>query len=400
MRCILAFFAFFSLSAVSIDAFSQVNFSGYLKNYTVIQDAIDDGPIRIDRIYSMQNSGRFMLDMFNDNQVWQLHYEVGVDSTSELLRAGELLPIPERQSYRLTDIRPMIGPTGKKNIVPQNLDRINVQFQMEGGDLTVGRQAITFGLARIINPSDVFLPFDVRTLNTEYRIGIDAVRFQKPIAQLGELDMGVILGPDGKSENSAAFFQLLTNASGNDYQFTAMRFAEQNLIGAGVQSSLGVLGFWLEAAYVSGDEDYTRASVGVDYAFTERVFGMIEYHLNEAGSSNPDNYLEQLDDAAYTAGGVFLLGKNYLIPTVSWQASALLNLSLSSLANLDDGSMFLNVNANYSLSDNLYMSMGYYHFNGGDFNFSNEAPIEQQFQFGSEYGGNPDSIFVSLQYYF
>ncbi len=400
MRCILAFFAFFSLSAVSIDAFSQVNFSGYLKNYTVIQDAIDDGPIRIDRIYSMQNSGRFMLDMFNDNQVWQLHYEVGVDSTSKLQQLGESFMVPERQSYRLTDIRPTIGPTGKKNIVPQNLDRMNVQFQMEGGDLTIGRQAITFGSARIINPSDVFLPFDVRTLNTEYRAGIDAVRFQKPIAQLGELDMGIILGPDGKSENSAAFFQLLTNVSGSDYQFTAMRFAEQNLIGAGVQSALGVLGFWLEAAYVSGDEDYTRASVGVDYAFTERVFGMIEYHLNEAGSSNPDNYLEQLDDAAYTAGGVFLLGKNYLIPTVSWQASALLNLSLSSLANLDDGSMFLNVNANYSLSDNLYMSMGYYHFNGGDFNFSNEAPIEQQFQFGSEYGGNPDSIFVSLQYYF
>ena len=400
MRRIFAYFAFFSLGAVSIDAFSQVNFSGYLKNYTVIQDAIDDGPIRIDRIYSMQNSGRFMLDVFNDNQVWQLHYEVGVDSTSKLQRVGESFMIPERQSYRLTDIRPTIGPTGKKNIVPQNLDRMNVQFQMEAGDLTIGRQAITFGSARMINPSDVFLPFDVRTLNTEYRVGIDAVRFQKPIAQLGELDIGVILGPDGKSENSAAFFQLLTNISGSDYQFTAMRFAEQNLIGAGVQSALGVFGFWLEAAHVNGDEDYTRASIGVDYAFNERVFGMIEYHLNEAGSSNPDNYLEQFDDTAYTAGGVFLLGKNYLIPAVNWQASALLSLSLSSLTNLDDGSMFLNFGANYSLSDNLYMGMGYYHFVGDDFDFSNEAPVEQQFQFGSEYGGNPNSIFVTFQYYF
>jgi len=240
----------------------------------------------------------------------------------------------------------------------------------------------------------------VRTLNNEYRIGIDAVRFQKHIGPLGEIDMGVILGADGKPENSAVFFQLLTNVSGSDYQFTAMRFAKQNLIGAGIQSALGVLGFWLEAAYVSGDEDYTRASIGVDYAFNERIFGMIEYHHNGAGSSNPHNYLEKLDDSAYTAGGVFLLGKNYLIPVISWQQSTLLTLSLQSLANLDDGSMFLSMNAEYSLSDNWYMGLGYYHFIGEDFNFSNEIPNDALFEFGSEYGSNPDSIFVSLRYYF
>jgi predicted porin len=220
------------------------------------------------------------------------------------------------------------------------------------------------------------------------------------MGQLGEIDMGVILGADGKPENSAIFFQLLTNVSGSDYQFTAMRFAEQNLIGAGIQSALGVLGFWLEAAYVSGDEDYARASIGVDYAFSERVFGMIEYHFNGAGSNNPDNYLEQLDDTAYSAGGVFLLGKNYLIPVISWQQSTLLTLSLQTLANLDDGSMFLSMNAEYSLSDNLYMGLGYHHFIGEDFNFFNEIPNDALFEFGSEYGSNPDSIFVSLRYYF
>ena len=400
MRGISVALVLFCLTAVAGNAFSQVNFSGYLKNYTVIQDAIDTGPFQFDRSYRMQNSGRFMIDAFNGNQVWQLHYELGVDSTSQLQRIGESFLAPERQSYRLTDLDSTIGPNHKKNIVPQNLDRFNVQFKLDSGDLTIGRQAITFGSARIINPTDVFLPFDVRTLNTEYRVGIDAVRFQKPMGQLGEIDIGVILGADGKPENSAVFFQLLSNVSGSDYQFTAMRFAGQNLIGAGIQSALGVLGFWLEAAYVSGDEDYIRASIGVDYAFNERVFGMLEYHHNGAGSSNPDNYLEQLDDTAYTAGGVFLLGKNYLIPVISWQQSTLLTLSLQALANLDDGSMFISMNAEYSLSDNLYMGLGYYHFVGDDFNFSNDIPKQSLFQFGSEYGSNPDSIFVSFRYYF
>lgn len=388
------------LSTLSFSSFGQVNFSGYLKNYTIIQDAIDTAAFQLDQTYRMQNSGRFMLDAFNDNQVWQLHYEAGVDSSTELQGFGQSFFNPRRNSYRLTDIEPLIGSGQRKNVVPQNLDRLNVQLQYEAGDLTIGRQAITFGSARIINPTDVFLPFDVRTLNTEYRRGVDAVRFQRPMGQLGELDVGVILGEDGKAENSAGFIQMLTNAAGNDYQFTAMRFADQNLVGAGIQSALGVFGFWLEAAHVSGDDDYIRASIGLDYAFNERVFGMVEYHFNEAGSNDPDDYFELLDDTAYTAGGVFLLGENYLIPSISWQASTLLSLSIQSLANLDDDSVFLSINGDYSLSDNLYMGAGYYHFTGDELDFFADLPPQQQFQFGSEYGSNPNSFYINVRYYF
>lgn len=387
-------------STLSFDAAAQVNISGYLKNYTIVSDEIGNGPLQLDRTYRMQNIGRFMVDAFDDNKVWQLHYEAGIDSTTAAIDAGQSFFSSERNNYRLTDIDSTIGPDIRKSVVPQNLDRLNVQLQYDSGDLTIGRQAITFGSARIINPTDVFLPFDVRTLNTEYRIGVDAVRFQKPIGQLGELDVGVILGEDGKPKNSAAFVQLLTNYSGNDYQFTAMRFADQNLLGAGIQSALGSLGFWLEAAHVSGDEDYARVSIGLDYAFTERVFGMIEYHFNEAGAQKPAEYIELLDDKAYTDGGVFLLGQNYLIPSTSWQASTLLSLSVQSLINLDDDSVFFSLNGEYSLSDNLYMGMGYYHFLGDELDFFANLPAQEQMQFGSEYGNNPNSLYVNLRYYF
>jgi len=46
-----------------------------------------------------------------------------------------------------------------------------------------------------------------------------------------------------------------------------------------------------------------------------------------------------LYDTAYTAGGVFLLGKNYLIPRISWQVNTLLGLSFQTPANLDDDSV-------------------------------------------------------------
>ncbi|HIG44090.1 MAG: hypothetical protein ABGY96_20710 [bacterium] len=371
------------------------DFSGYLKNYSVIQDEIDNDLFQFDRLYRMQNFGRFMFDAFKGNQVWQLHYEVGLDSNSQLQRVSDALT-QEKQSYRLTDIPETIGPDDRKNIAPQNLDRINIQFQFAAGDLTIGRQAITFGSARVINPTDVFLPFDVRTLNTEYRIGIDAIRFQKPIGQLSEFDLGIVLGEDGKPDNSAAFLQLLTNVSTSDLQFTIMRFSEQNLAGAGIQSALGNFGFWFEAAYVSGENNYTRASIGLDYAFSSTVFGMIEYHYNGAGSRDPAEYTSQQFDVAYRAGGVFLLGRNYIMPFISWQISALLSVSMQSIVNLNDNSFFLNTNLDYGLSDNLYLGLGYYHFSGDDLIIGSRGLPE----LGSEYGSNPDSIFVNLKYYF
>ena len=85
-----------------------------------------------------------------------------------------------------------------------------------------------------------------------------------------------------------------------------------------------------------------------------------------------------LGDTAYTAGGVFLLGKNYLIPSISWQVNTLLGLSFQTAANLDDDSVFVSINGDYSLSDNLYMGMGYYHFAGDELKFLANLPSEQQ----------------------
>ena len=116
------------------------------------------------------------------------------------------------------------------------------------------------------------LPFDVRTFNTEYRNGVDAVRFQRPWGDLGEIDIGVVLGKDAKSENSAAFLQLRTNHKGADYHLAIIEFAAQQLTGLGLQTAIWDLGFWLEAAYVNGDENYLRLSTGVDYSFSENTF--------------------------------------------------------------------------------------------------------------------------------
>jgi len=390
----------------AIHAEDDWSIRGYLKSFALAQNKLDlnNAPAGFepgDRLYQSQNSIRLMFEYFHgDSAAFELHYEVSPiyysSPVAQNASANSTFAVAAN-SYRLTDPNPTLGSTRDKSVIYQNLDRLNLQINFQSGDLTIGRQAISFGSARVINPTDVFLPFDVKTLNQEYRIGIDAIRFQKPLSDLSELDMGVILGVDGAKENSAAFVQAVTNLSGADVSGTLIRYSQQNLIGAGIQSSLGDFGFWLEGAHVWGETQYTRLSTGVDYAFNESVFGMIEYHFSEAGATSPDEYLNLANEIAFKKGGVFLLGRNYLIPAINWVASPLLNLNIQSLINLDDSSAFLSLSGEYSLSDNLYMSFGIYTFIGEQLEFSLSYP---GFTIGSEYGGNPDLAYMSLKYYF
>jgi hypothetical protein len=398
-------FTYFCLSAITSLALvptataGKLNFSGYLKSYNIRQAAIDIPLIQNDALIQSQNSIRLNLEGFGQtlgvDSVWQLHYEVNPVITSSATTLDTTFTNSDR-GYRLSDIRSTIGSETPKRRTQQNLDRFNLQLNFDSGDLTIGRQAIAFGAARFINPTDVFLPFDVRTYNTEYRTGIDAIRFQKPFGQLGEIDLGIILGPDGKPESSALFGQLKTNLSGHDIHATLIRFAEQNLIGFGVQSALWDFGTWLEAASLTGVQDYWRVSLGFDYSFTESTLASVEYHYNGAGSDDPAAYLGQFDLVPYTLGGVFLLGENYIIPAVSVQISPLLTLGVQGVFNLDDQSTYTSAIINYNIQEDLYLGLGYYHFSGKKLSQSSLGIPS----LNSEYGSNPDNLFVSVNYYF
>lgn len=370
---------------------------GYVKSFAVVQDGISNTVFEQPSTWQSQNSVRLMWSRFGERTAFQVHYELNPvfrSQPSTGIDQGTLKIVDD--GYRLTDLESSLSESDSKTQFYQNLDRFNVQWRFDHGDLTLGRQAITFGAARIINPTDVFLPFNVQTFNTEYRNGVDALRYQRPWGDLGEIDVGIILGDDARRDSSAAFLQLRGNRRGVDLQFAMIEFAGQSLIGGGLQTALGDFGFWLEAAHVSADETYLRVSTGLDYAFTEHTFGQVEYHYNGAGTDQPTDYLARLQTGAYRDGGVFLLGEHYLIPSLAVQMSPLWNIAVQGILNLSDESLFASISGEYSVSDNLYMDVGIYYFNGHDPELT-PAGLPGA---GSEYGANPGVAYLSLRYYF
>ena len=59
-------------------------------------------------------------------------------------------------------------------------DRFNAKTSFGWGDVTIGRQAITFGKTYFWNPLDVFYPLDANQFDRDYKPGVDAVKVDIP----------------------------------------------------------------------------------------------------------------------------------------------------------------------------------------------------------------------------
>jgi hypothetical protein len=318
-----------------------------------------------------------------------------------------VLQPPSVSAYRLGDPGPLYAapPDAAGHFtLTQNLDRAYATGAFGIGDLTVGRQPVAFGSAKVVNPTDVLAPFTFQTLDKEERSGVDALRLRIPWSDLGELDAGWVAGQDGRLDRSAGFIKPKLNVWGTDVTALAMVFREQGLLGLDLARSVGGASVWLETAYVwagafgperLADQDYLRVSAGADYNLADGLYGFCEYHFNGAGAAQPAAYLDLGGTVAYAQGADYLLGRQYLVPGLSYEVSPLLSVSGQVLWNLGDGSAFLGATATYSLDDNLALV-------GGAFLAAGRAPASAASgpELRSEFGSYPDEAYLSLKYYF
>ncbi len=376
----------------------QVNWnsSAYVKSYLVYQEAIDvNGLIASPEQTQLQNAVRLMFAVQTQaGSDFEVHYDL--QPVLQFSSNKNALSSSQENVYRLIDLDATLAESSSTDtslITYQNLDRFNMQMHFEQGDLTLGRQAMAFGSARFINPSDIFLPFSIGTLNQEYRTGIDGIRYQHYLNDFFSIDSGFILGQDLKVQNNAFFFRTQSSFNGNDLETMVTVLDDANLLGFGLQRALGELGFWFESAYLNNTDhqnNYWRTSTGLDYAFNDKFFAMVEYHYNGAGAKETENYLLNSQSLAYEKYGVHLLGQQYLLPSLTWTANALLSINGSAYINLNDQSALFILSADTSWSDNLYSQLGFY------YGFEGKADGE----FGGEFSSAPLIVYSSLSFYF
>ncbi len=370
------------------------NLSGYYKSFSVAFDSPHAGdPITGAVIHRLRLD---FADSFRGHVSFDFAYDLALriqdPSLFETPMEGVFL---DALDYRIADLDASLYPYDRDSIgsvgLFHNLDRANITARLAFADLTVGRQAIAWGSARVINPTDVIAPFAYSELDTEDRTGIDAVRVRVPIGALGELDAGYVFGRDFAVDQSAFFGRSQFNAAETDLSPLIVRFREQWLFGMDVARGIGGAGAWLESAFVftPARGTYFCASVGMDYSFGGETYGFIEYHFNGAGARNPEDDLANMTRSAHR--DVYPMGTHYLAPGITHQLTPLIALRGQFLANLTDPSVFLAPGIEYNIEQDFYLSTGAFIGIG-------KRPKAEHFQ--SEFGGYPNILFFAFRIYY
>lgn len=399
---------------------SPISFGGYAKSFFVAFNYSKAGADMFsfpDRPMGMLNNRIRLNASFNMSDIFSFSVSYNISPriqdpklSEQTLFAASIDPY----QYRAADLDSRLYPSENENpssfSIFQNLDRAVLTIQTEPADIFIGRQAIAWGSARVINPTDIIAPFSFEELDTEDRIGVDAVRVRVPLGLMSEMDAGYVFGKDFQWKKSAFFLRGKFYLAKIDVSALLLSFRQNLLLGLDIARSIGGAGFWLEGAYVLEDvftenktgksKNYFRASAGLDYSFSPKTYGFIEYHFSSAGRKSPEDYLQNLSSPAFSEGAVYLMGRHYLAPGLSCQLTSLVTVTAQALWNISDSSFFFAPQMEYNVSQNMYVSAGAFVGTGKspDLNTGeNRLPVPQ---FRSEFGGYPDIYFSSFRIYF
>jgi hypothetical protein len=220
------------------------------------------------------------------------------------------------------------------------VERLYLDAYLPWFDLRVGRQALNWGSAFVVNPTDPF-PEVLLVEPWKLRSGVNAARATIPIGDL-HLAQVVVAGDDTLTHPRIAGRATL-NWLETDFSIVGAwrEDASDGIAGVDIRGTLGV-GFWVEAAAHLREDPYEEVAVGFDYSFPVMDALVItgQYYRNGSGSSRqsgPSAALGLSGDLSDDPFGPFFSGKNYVMAAVALSMSPEVSTSTLWVQNLDDG---------------------------------------------------------------
>lgn len=301
------------------------------------------------------------------------------------------------------------------------VDRLNFKLSIGKFDITLGRQAITFGKAYFWNPLDVFLPFDPRQFDREYKAGVDALRIDLSLGNFSGLNFiaaagreltpwGTYIGGDRTWHadwyGSAFLARAFTTIKGWDLALQGGKVYGGYQLGAGVVGEIFKVQFRAEVAYLWAEnsaalpsplagkviEDNLTAVLGLGGRFPSSLDIEIEYLYNGAGDPEAMNAAM----LRFIGGAGLHLGRHLLGLTVSYDLLPILKGRLAVIYSISDSSIQVQPSLTWSVSDNSEVILGAA-INRGR---RPERITPGQVMIRSEFGTYPDYYYLQWKFYF
>jgi hypothetical protein len=277
-----------------------------------------------------------------------------------------------------------------------DIDRLSLTWYTEFADMTVGRQAITWGISNVYPVADLWAQFSPFELDTEEKPGVDAVRILKYPSSGLEID--AVIADRGSSRNLSAGIRASLSLSWADLYAGGGKFWREAMGLAGISAPIGSCKLRAEAAipYDLDLNDFRlpRITLGFDRLGGETMLSA-EYNFNGIGATDAKHYIGVLEDPRYGQGETYFLGRHNLGATVGWTpGNDRLSLTLTALTNLQDPSGAFVPNLTYDLGQNTRLSAG------ALLSFGDTPVFEPETELRSEFGTYGDFVFTMVSVYF
>ena len=264
-------------------------------------------------------------------------------------------------------------------------------------DLSVGRQAVSWGTTLFLTPADPFSPFSPADPFREFRAGVDAARVRISPSALSEIDVVVRATETAVGEETTALARGLVTVS--NWEISGWG---GSLYGdaAGAVAAAGALGAWaVRGETVVRQLDGAaklRGTIGVDRLFQIKrrdTLVLVEYQHDQMGAAGPDEYLGILLSDPFARGEYQVIGRDETVLQATVQLHPLWSIAGLWLWNLNDRSALLSPTVAYSLSNEASVAAGVL-VGVGDDESTADRPLP------SEYGLSGVTAYLSASWYF
>ncbi len=295
-------------------------------------------------------------------------------------------------------------------------DRANVLLRVPNLDITLGRQAISFGNGMFFTPIDLVNPFGAATIDTDYKPGVDAVRVDGFIGMTGKVTAVAAYTGDWTTDEMVFAAAGQGTLGVTDLGGFAGLVRDDVVLGATTVTGIGPVGIHSDVALTlpeDGDDPYVRAVLGGLGRPTGTTTVSGELYLQTMGATDPADYLSKTVQKPWTEHGVWNWGRTYAGLTVGQEITPLVNANAATIVNVEDGSALLLPSVAWSVSENADVSLGGFFGLGKrpgevdplsliDPTTFQPLPEEQllaAIPLESEFGMYPHTVFVSMRAY-
>ncbi len=246
-----------------------------------------------------------------------------------------------------------------KSIMNTSVDRFWFEYVTGKFQVKLGRQRVNWSQTMVWNPNDIFNSYSYFDFDYEERPGMDGLRLQYFTGLASNVE-AVVKIDRNNDVSSAALYRL--NFKGYDLQFIVGEVNQEDyILGGGWSGDIKGAGFYGEVSYLkpiqSSQKDAFIFSSGGNYTLKNGLLMSAEYLY----SSNLNNFRGDFNSIIYYQSSVKNLSfadHSYVV-SGSFPITPLLNVSM---AYMGFGypvfkNFYLGPTVDYSLTDNLYLSV-------------------------------------------